>query len=392
MVIGARANLLRVRGQGHARVGFMELFFDLVFVFAITQLSHNLLAHFTPLGALQSLLLLLAVWWAWIDTAWCTNWVDPEQWPVRLMLMMLMAAGLFGAMAIPDAFGTRGIVVAGAYVVIQIGRSLFMLWSLRHHSPANYRNFQRITIWLSLSSGFWLAGGLAEADARLALWLVALMIESAAPILFFYVPGLGRSTIGDWDVEGGHIAERCGLFVIIALGESVLITGATFAELVWNAASLAGFVSAFVSSVAMWWLYFNIGAERGSHLISGAQDPGRLARLAYTYMHLPIVAGIIVCAAADELIIAHPDGHAGWGTAAAVIGGPVLYLLGNGIFKRLTARWFPLSHMVGLGACGVTVPAAPYCTPLVLSLITTAILIAVAAWETISLRPRRSAA
>jgi low temperature requirement protein LtrA len=136
----------------------------------------------------------------------------------------------------------------------------------------------------------------------------------------------------------------------------------------------------------MWWLYFNIGAERASHLISDAQEPGRLARIAYTYMHLPIVAGIIVSAAADELVIAHPDGHTGWGTAAAVIGGPMLYLLGSGFFKRLTARWFPLSHLVGLGVCALTVPAAPHLTPVVLSVITTAILIVVAIWETISLR------
>jgi low temperature requirement protein LtrA len=268
---------------------------------------------------------------------------------------------------------------------MQVGRSLFMLWVLRNHSTANYRNFQRITVWLTVSGGLWIAGGFADGEFRFALWAVAMAFDFVAPIAFFYVPGLGRSTIGDWNIEGAHIAERCGLFVIIALGESVLITGATFADLAWTAASLAGFISAFAASLAMWWLYFNIGAERASHLISDAQDPGRLARIAYTYMHLPIIAGIIVAAAADELVIAHPEGPSGWGVAAAIIGGPMLYLLGNGFFKRLTARWFPLSHLVGLVICAVTVPAVPYLSPLALSLMTTVILIVVAIWETRSL-------
>lgn len=389
MTMTARSSLLRVRGHGHARVGFMELFFDLVFVFAVTQLSHTLLAHFTPLGAVQSLMLLLAVWWAWIDTAWCTNWVDPERVPVRLLLMVLMGVGLFIAMAIPGAFGERAMVFAVAYTTMQVGRGLFMLWALRRHAPANFINFQRITVWAVLAGVLWIAGGLAGEDGRMLLWIVALAIECIGPIAFFYVPGLGRSTIGDWDVEGGHIAERCGLFVIIALGESILITGATFAELAWTTATVAAFVSAFTATLTMWWLYFHIGAERGSHLISGAEDPGRLARMAYTYMHLPIVAGIIVSAASDELVLAHPDGHTSWGTAAAIIGGPALYLLGSGFFKRLTARWFPLSHLAGLGIAILLAVAAPYLSPVILSVATTVLLIVVAVWETISLGPQR---
>lgn len=200
MIIHARSSLLRPRGHGHARVGFMELFFDLVFVFAVTQLSHTLLGHFTPLGALQSLMLLLAVWWAWIFTAWVTNWVDPEKWPVRVMLMALMGAGLFLSMAIPEAFGGRGLIFAAAYVAIQVGRCLFMPWVLRYHSPVNYRNFQRITSWLVFSGVFWIAGGFAEGNSRLAIWAVALVIDYISPAALFYVPGLGRSSVADWDI------------------------------------------------------------------------------------------------------------------------------------------------------------------------------------------------
>ena len=245
----ARINLLRVLGpHSHARVGFIELFFDLIFVFAVTQLSHHLIEHFTPLGAFQTLILFLAVWWAWIDTAWVTNWLDPEKWPVRLMLLALMLAGLVLSTSIPDAFGERGLYFAIAYAFIQVGRAVFTLWALRGHSPANYRNFQRITVWFILFSAIWVVGGLVEGEMRLILWTIAVIIETAAPSHGFYVPGLARSTTADWDVEGSHMAERCGLFIIIALGESILVTGATFAGLEWDAANVSAFAVAFLGS------------------------------------------------------------------------------------------------------------------------------------------------
>ena len=119
-------------------------------------------------------------------------------------------------------------------------------------------------------------------------------------------PGLGRSAVADWNVDGGHMAERCGLFIIIALGESLLVTGATFAELTWDGPTLAAFFSAVLGSILMWWIYFDTGAQRGEHRMVHTGDPGRTARSAYTYVHIVIVAGIIVCAVADELVLMHP--------------------------------------------------------------------------------------
>lgn len=232
MLAGASTNYLRARSpHEHNKVSFTELFFDLVFVFAITQLSHFLLKHLTLMGAVQTGILFLAVWWVWIFTSWVTNWVDPERTPVRLMMYGLMLAGLVLSTSIPEAFEGRGLSFALAYVSMQVGRSLFMIWALKQHDWDNFRNFQRITAWLATSALFWLAGGLAEHDLRLWLWLIALAIEYVSPSLGFRTPGLGRSATTDWLVEGGHLAERCGLFVIIALGESILVTGATFSEL-----------------------------------------------------------------------------------------------------------------------------------------------------------------
>lgn len=383
----AKDSMLRVRhGHEHSRVTYVELFFDLVFVFAITQLSHTLLEHLSLGGLLQATLLFMAVWWVWIYTSWVTNWLDPEKTPVRLLLFALMLAGLVLSTSIPQAFGSKGLAFAGAYVFMQLGRSLFMLWALKGHSPANYRNFKRVVCWLALSGVFWIAGAFADGEARLGLWVVALVIEYVAPSLGFWTPGLGASTTSDWDVEGGHLAERCALFVIIALGESVLVTGATFAKLAWTPVTVAAFLVAFVGSLAMWWIYFNIGAERGSRQIAAADDPGRLARLVYTYLHLPLVAGIVVAAVGDELVLAHPTGHTDVKTAAVLLGGPALYLVGNLLFKRASAQYYPLSHLVGLGLLALLVLVASLASPLAFSACTTLVLVIVAIWETRSFR------
>ncbi|MDR6289507.1 low temperature requirement protein LtrA [Inquilinus ginsengisoli] len=388
---GRRSLLRRRQEHEHGKVTFVELFFDLVFVFAITQLSHSLLKDLTLLGAVHTGLLFLAVWWVWIYTSWVTNWLDPERTPVRLLLLVLMLAGLILSTSLPEAFAEKGLAFAGAYVFMQVGRSLFMAAAVRRHSAGNFRNFQRITAWLILSALFWIAGAFTEAEVRLALWAAALAIEYVSPSLGFWTPGLGRSTTADWDVEGGHMAERCGLFVIIALGESILVTGATFAELEPGLSTIAAFVTSFIGSVAMWWIYFDIGAERGSHTIARSDDPGRLARIAYTYIHLLIVAGIIVGAVADELVLAHPDGHPEAGTAAALLGGPALYLIGNTLFKWTTAGRLPLSHLAGLVLLAGLVPGTVVLSPLLLGVAVMLILVLVAVWERLSLRRGREA-
>jgi low temperature requirement protein LtrA len=301
------------------------------------------------------------------------------------MLFVLMLAGLVLSTSIPTAFSSTGLAFAGAYVFMQVGRSLFTLWAMRGHSPGNYRNFQRINAWLIFSGAFWITGAFAEDEMRLGLWLVALIVEYISPSVGFWTPGLGHSKTEDWDVEGAHMAERCGLFIIIALGESVLVSGTKFGGLPWTGNTVAAFVVTFVASVAMWWLYFNIGAERATRRISNSSDPGRLARLAYTYLHLPLVAGIIVAAVGDDLTLAHPTAATDSKTAAILLGGPGLYLIGNILFKRTTANRTALSHMVGLGLLGLLALAYPVLPVLYFSGATTLILVTVAVWETLSL-------
>src|ERR671920_249427 len=312
--------MLRTRDGGEQRVTPLELFFDLVYVFAITQLSHLLLDHLTVGGVLETLFLLLAVWWAWIYTTWTTNWFDPDRLPVRLMLVAVMLASLIMSVAIPDAFGERGLMFALAYVAIQVGRTAFVRIALGGTHQLS-RNFQRVLSWYVASGALWIMGGLLEGEARYVLWGLALSVDFCGPIAGFWTPSLGRTRTGEWTIEGGHFAERCRLFVIIALGESLLVTGTTFGEIEPSVATVSAFVVAFFGSVALWWIYFSRGTEAASGIISSSEDPGRLARSAYTYFHIPIIAGIIAFAAADELTVAHPGEHGTPTSVALILGG-----------------------------------------------------------------------
>lgn len=383
--------LLRERhAHEHARVTYVELFFDLVFVFAVTQLSHAVIGHPTGLGLLHATLLLLAVWWAWVFTAWVTNWMDPERTPVRVMLFVLMAAGLVLSAAIPDAFGKRGLVFACAYVFIQVGRTLFFLVGV-WREPAHRLNFARILAWLSLSAIFWITGAVQQGEARLLIWALAMAIEYVSPAMGFWTPGLGRSSSTDWVVEGGHLAERCALFTIIALGESIIVTGATVVGLPWTFEVIAAFASALVCSIAMWWIYFSFTAEAASEAIAHSDNPGQIARVAYTYSHLLPVAGVIVAAVGDEWVLHHPLGHTDFKTAAALIGGPALFLFGALVFKLSVFRQWSRTRIAGLALLAALVPVAGHVSPLTLSVATTLILVAVGAWETWLAETRRAA-
>jgi low temperature requirement protein LtrA len=383
----APSSLLR-RRDGHAgsRVTFIELFFDLVFVFAITQLSHALLADMSTIGVARVSVVFVAVWWVWIYTSWATSWLDPARAPVRLLLFALMLAGVVMATSVPHAFDGLGWPFALAHMLAQCGRTLFMIAALRRQRPANMRNFQRILAWLLFAAVFWIAGAALAPATRLVLWTIAIGIELVSPAVAFWVPGLGRSRTTDWDVAGAHMAERCGLFVIIALGETLILTCVTFEKAGWSLASCAALLAAFVTTAAMWWIYFDTGAERGEHAITASGDPGRLARIGYTYLHLPIIAGIVVAAVGDELVLAHPLGHADLATIVIVVGGAALFLLGALLFKCALAGRVPLSHLLGLGMLALCGTAGSLVSPLLLSAMVALTLVATAAWETASLR------
>lgn len=364
----------------------MELFFDLVFVFAVTQLSHYLVKHHDLAGALQTLVMFLAVWWAWVYTAWATNWLDPDRAPVRLKLAIVMLLSLVLSSAMPGAFGAFGLPFALAYVAIQIGRTLYTAWAKGEWRSGASKNMTRASLYFILAAPLWIAGGLdSDPVRRLAWWAAALALEYSGPLLFFAVPGVGRSTPEEWTISGAHMAERCSLFIIISLGEGILATGATFAALEPGLPALLAFLSAFLATVAMWWIYFDVGARRGSERIEHDRTPGLIGRAAYTYGHIPIVAGIIVLAVADEQVLAHPAGHSEPFLIASLLGGAGLFVGGTMVFKRLTSErgWWPLSHLAGLGLFALyglwALATRP--EPLLLHAGATGLFILIAVWE-----------
>jgi len=380
----SEAVLFRSRGNiDSGKVSFIELFFDLIFVFAVTQLSHSFLENFTWEGAVRLGLLTMAIWWVWIFTAWVMNWLNPETFRVRFLLIGLMLIGLIMSSSIPEAFEESGLYFASAYALFQVGRTAYTVWVLRAGEKELRINFIRILSWLTLSGIFWVAGGIAHEQTRLALWCIALFIEYISPSLGFWLPKVGRTPTRVWNVEGSHMAERCGLFIIIALGESILVTGATFSELEWNVLTLISFAAAFLSAVAMWWIYFDVTSKTGHHFIAHSSDPGRVARSAYTYTHLLLVAGIILSAVADELVLAHPAGHLDTKTAAVILAGPALYLLGNMLFMRIVAGVVSAPFIAGLIMLVILFPFATSLSPLLLSVIATVTLIVVSLWGSV---------
>jgi low temperature requirement protein LtrA len=353
------ARLLRDR-TGVQRVTNIELFFDLVYVFAVTQLSHYLLGHADLRGALQTGLLLLMVWLVWSYTTWVTNWLDPDLMAVRLLLVALMLVSLAMSVSLPRAFEDLGLWVGAAYAVQQIGRTVFMMIALRGH-PLEV-NFQRILAWCVVSSAFAIAGGLAHGNARALLWLGSVCVDLLGGLVGFYTPGLGRSRTSDWTIEGGHFAERCQGFILIALGESIVIIGATLTEKPVSASDVAAFVVGFIGAVALWWLYFDQSAEAAAEKIARSDDPGRLGRSAYHLIHPVMVAGIIVSAAADQKVLSDPAVTASTASAWMILGGPALFLAGHAAFKMAVwhyVSWPRVAGMAVLALLGLAAKAIP---------------------------------
>jgi low temperature requirement protein LtrA len=359
------------------RASTLELFYDLVFVFAITQVSHLLLEHLTWAGVLQSLIALLAVYWSWNYTTWTTNELDTETVPVRLLLLALMLVSLLMAVAIPQAFEAHALLFAGSYVAIQIGRHAFLTFAAADRGTVERERAGHILTWFAVVGVLWVAGALLEGPERIVLWLVALVLDYCAPLVTYWIPGRRHLAPATWNVGTEHFAERFGLFIILALGESIVITGATTSELDLDTARIMAFVLAFLASAALWWLYFSSVANIGEHYLAVSENRTILARDAYTYLHVVFVAGIILSAVGDELVIAHPTEILPPYEVVTVTAGPTVYLFAHTLFGyRLTGlvyrtKLFGTLACVTVGFVGLLVPA------LVLAGLLIAVLVAV---------------
>jgi low temperature requirement protein LtrA len=319
------------------------------------------------------------------------NWFDPASTAVRVVLIFVALASLLMAAAVPGAFGHDAPLFAGAYVVLQVGRNAAGALLLARDHPLR-AVFERIVAWSVAAGALWIAGAFLAGDARLWLWAPALCIELVAPLVGYRTPGRGVSRTDEYTIDGGQFAERCQAFVIIALGESIVITGATAVQAGLTFEVVVSLGVAFFVTSGLWWLYFGEVAEHSRRHMATSEDPGRLARDAYTYLHLPIIAGVIVTAVGDELLLAHPGRPLTTAGALAILGGPALFLLGETLFrvrmirsangKRVTA----IAVLAALGLLAGTVSA------LALTTLVAAVLTGLAVWEHKPIRASSQAA
>ncbi|MDQ8045600.1 MAG: low temperature requirement protein A, partial [Solirubrobacteraceae bacterium] len=265
-------------------------------------------------------------------------------------------------------------------LVLQVGRNSAALAMLRPTDPL-FRTFQRLLVWSLASAPLWLIGGFSDEGLRPVFWAVALAIELTGPIARYAVPGLGRSETSDWAIDGEHFAERFQLLIIIALGESIVVTGASAADAGLGAETIGALSIAFLQSAALWWLYFDAVAEHSSHDIAHHEDPGRLARDAYTYLHLPIFAGIILSAIADEILILHPTHELSLAGAIVTLGGPLLYLIGDGAFRYRMVRSVSPRRLTAIAALALLAIPTIWLPAVAVGGCILAVLIALAIWE-----------
>jgi low temperature requirement protein LtrA len=386
MTSGGGAKLLR-RHEGSERATFLELFLDLIYVFALTRLSQRLVEDFTTLRQIvlpevgQTTLLLLALWLVWVHAAWVTSRYDPQQPMIQLVIVMIMFGSMIMAVALPHAFGTRGLVFALTYVAIQVGRPLALLLALR--GQPRWRIPARILCWAALSAVPWIAGAalFPQSPARGLLWTLAVALDYTGFALGRPVPGLGRTRISvSTTIAGEHLAERYQQFLIIALGESILITGQTFANEFTPDRVLPIAVS-FATTVLIWRIYFHRAGTVLPAAIKAAPRPAHLGQSEF-YTHLVMVAGIVATSVGHALVIDHPLGHLDPTWLAIIFGGPALFLAGRSQLEYQVFGRVSRPRVIALLALAALAPAMVPLPPLIAISTAAVVLAAVAVRDT----------
>jgi low temperature requirement protein LtrA len=338
------ATLLRRRNEP-LQASFLELFFDLAFGFALRQMALVLLAELSLAGAARTTLLLLPLWWAWVVTAWFSDWFDRTNRRVRTLLVGVTLGVLLMGVAVPDATGSRAWLFAGAYVAIHVCRSVATSVALRGH-PLRRRTL-RILAWFAASGVLWLAGA-AWPAVRVPAWVAAVAADYAAPRLGWPIPGLGRAQPGELRLRGGHLKDRYQQVFIIALGELIATAGVAYAATGLAVAHSAAFLLVFAAAVLIGLLYVTpAGGQLGAAI--DERDPARFGTVP-GYLHLVMIAGVVALSGAAELAITHPAER---GSDAAILltaGGSGLFLAGRVALSAVIDRRLSWPRLLGLPA------------------------------------------
>ncbi|HKG01894.1 MAG TPA: low temperature requirement protein A [Conexibacter sp.] len=312
------------------RVTPLELFFDLVFVLALTQCTALMAAHPTWEGLAQGLLVLGVLWWSWVGYSWLTSVVDPEEGAVRLVMFLAMAAFLVAALCVPEAFGSEALLFAVAYGVVRVAHILLFVLASRD-DPGLRRATLGLAVSTAIGVGLLLLAAATDDWVQGGLWALALTLDMGGPLLI---------DPSGWRLVPGHFAERHGLIVIIALGESIVAIGAGAGGHI-DAGVVVAAVLGIVVAAALWWLYFDVVAPVSTRRLVEAPEGSvrnRMARDSFSYLHFPMIAGIVLVALGMKKAIGHVDDPLHLVPTFALLGGTALYLLAHVAFRLRNVR------------------------------------------------------
>jgi low temperature requirement protein LtrA len=387
---GLRMSALRTDRE--QRVTPLELFFDLVVVFAFTQVTRLMADDLSWSGVGHGLLVLAALWWAWAGFAWLTNALEPEEGQVRAGMFAAMAAMLVLGLAVPGAFEANAVLFGVAYLVVRlVNLALYLIAGKR--DPGFHRAVVRLAPTAAIGVALILAAGFADGPWRVTLWVIALVVTYSAALV-----GHGQG----WNISPAHFSERYGLIVIIALGESVVSLGVGAASLSLTAGIVSAAVLGILVIAALWWAYFDVVAVLGQRQLSQARGASRarLARDSYPYLHLPMIAGIVLFALGLELTVEHVDERLVAVPAVALCGGLSLYFLSH-VAMRIRLVYFmrrtssdapgligPGRLVTGLAMLAL-IPAVLGLPALVSLVLVTAVCWGLIAWDVVHYREHR---
>ncbi len=365
------------------RVTSLELFFDLVFVLALTQCTTLMVRTPTWLGLLKGMLVLGVLWWSWVGYAWLTSVVDPEEGSVRLVMFAAMAAFLVAALCVPGAFGSEALLFAFAYAAVRAAHIvLFMLAS--REDGALRQSVLGLAGSTAIGTGLLFVAAFTSGGVQIGIWALALVLDAGGPFLF---------GADGWKLVPGHFAERHGAIVIIALGESVVAIGVGAKATLSAGVALAA-VLGIVIAATLWWAYFDVAAIVAARRLAKApegRERNEIARDSYSYLHFPMVAGITLIAVGMKHTITDLDGPLRIVAASALLGGAAMYMLAHVAFRyrnmhRLSGRRLVCAVvLLALLPAGASLPALA--TLAILAAVLVA-LIAYEAWRYADVRDR----
>jgi low temperature requirement protein LtrA len=349
-----------MRSEG-ARVTPLELFFDLVFVLALTQCTALMADLPTWTGLGQGMLVLGVLWWSWVGYAWLTSVIDPDEGVVRFAIFAAMGALIVVSLAVPEAFGRLGLLLACAYLIVRAAQIVLFV-SASRDDPDLRRSVTGLACSTALGTGLLVGAAFADGAVQGALWAVALLLDMGGPYLF------GSE---GWKLSPGHFAERHGLIVIIALGESIVAIGAG-AEYGVDAGVVVAAVLGIAVAAALWWLYFDVVREQNE-----------IARDSFSYLHLPMVAGIVLLALGMKKTLEHVGDPLELVPAVAAMGGTALYLLAHVAFRWRNVHRLSVQRLACAAVLLALIPLAVEIPALATLAVVAGLLAAVIAYETV---------